>query len=262
MLKKARFLSSFIWYGYSRKLSSKIDNLKNTGFFTQEEADAKDMRLVMGEEGSLEEGNKIVFYILIDPSDGIIADAKFQALGSSALLGAAEVAVDLIMRKNYDQASRVSADLMDKHVADKTGQTAFPTEAFPYMNLVLTALDQALEKCRDIPLPENYVVSPVQKEGEEQTQYPGWKELSTIQKIAVLEEVIEKDIRPYIELDAGGIKILELKEDKELVIAYQGACTSCYSATGATLNAIQQILRSKVYPDLIVTPDLSFLTYS
>ena len=262
MAKKSRFFPAFTWVSYSRKLASKIENLKNIGFFTEEEALAKDMRFVSGEEGSIEEGNKIAFHLLVDTSDGVIADAKFQAFGNSALLGAAEVAVELVLRKNYDQASRVSADLIDKQVADRSEQMAFPAETFPHINLVLSALDQALEKCRDIPLPENYVVSPVSTSDEKQTEYPGWTLLSNAQKIAVLEEVIEKDIRPYIELDAGGVKVLELKEDRELVIAYQGACTSCHSATGATLHAIEQILRSKVYPDLIVTPDMSLLTFS
>jgi NifU-like protein len=89
--------------------------------------------------------------------------------------------------------------------------------------------------------------------------YPGWKELPTKEKIALIEEIIDKEIRPYIELDAGGIQILNLIDEKELIIAYQGACTSCHSATGATLNAIAQILQARIDPELIVTPDLSLL---
>ncbi|MCP4265610.1 MAG: NifU family protein, partial [Candidatus Brocadiaceae bacterium] len=64
---------------------------------------------------------------------------------------------------------------------------------------------------------------------------------------------IDKEIRPYIELDAGGIQIHELK-DFELFISYEGACTSCHAATGSTLSAIQNILKSRIHPDLFVTP--------
>ena len=79
------------------------------------------------------------------------------------------------------------------------------------------------------------------------------------QKIGVIEEVISTEIRPYIEFDAGGVQIVDLVHDRELIIAYEGACSSCHSATGATLNAIQEILRAKVDKTLLVVPDPSFL---
>jgi len=87
--------------------------------------------------------------------------------------------------------------------------------------------------------------------------YPGWVDLTIKQKIALIEEVVASDIRPYIELDAGNVQILNLLNDREVIIAYQGSCTSCFSATGTTLSYIQQILRAKLHPELIVIPDLT-----
>ncbi|HSX04708.1 MAG TPA: NifU family protein, partial [Rhabdochlamydiaceae bacterium] len=78
------------------------------------------------------------------------------------------------------------------------------------------------------------------------------------QKLSVIKEVVAKEIQPYIELDAGGVEVLKI-ENNQVHIAYSGSCTSCYSATGATLEAIQQLLRAKVYPELTVIPDMSFL---
>ena len=63
-------------------------------------------------------------------------------------------------------------------------------------------------------------------------------------------------MRPYIALDAGGVEVINLLEDKEVIIAYQGSCTSCYSAIGTTLSYIQQVLRAKVHPSLVVVPDI------
>jgi NifU-like protein len=110
----------------------------------------------------------------------------------------------------------------------------------------------------DIPVAETYASSPIAPlaEGEGVAH---WKELPTKQKIALLEEVIASEIQPYIALDAGGVRVINLLEDREVIIAYEGSCTSCHSATGSTLHAIQEILRVKVSPDLIVTPDLSLL---
>ncbi len=44
--------------------------------------------------------------------------------------------------------------------------------------------------------------------------------------------------------------------EKEVLISYEGSCTTCHSSTGSTLSAIQQILKSRVHPTLFVTPQL------
>jgi NifU-like protein len=196
-------------------------------------------------------------YLLVDEADGIIADAKFEAFGPTALIGAAEVACELLIRKNYDQAKRLSADLIDRQVRDKNEENAFPNDVSVYLNLVLLAIEEAVKQCMDIPLSDVYVASPIISPNESNGGYPGWKELSQKQKLALIEEVIANDIRPYIELDAGGVQVVDLIDDRELIIVYQGSCTTCYSATGSTLTAIQQILRGKISPDLIVTPRLT-----
>lgn len=257
-----KFALNFPWARYSKKLAHKIQTPRHVGFFSAEEAKERGMRFAFSSQGQKEDGNVVRLYWLVDESDGIIADAKFQVFGHSALIGAAEVACEMLIRKNYDQARRISADLIDKQVRDRKEVQAFPEETFLYLNLVVDAIEQASEQCMDIPFAEAYVPTPLDSHATEGEGYPGWKELTREQKIAVIERVIAEDIRPYIELDAGGVQIVDFVSDRELIIAYEGACTSCYSATGATLNAIQGILRTKIDPEIIVTPDPSLLTFS
>ncbi|MES2121891.1 MAG: NifU family protein [Chlamydiota bacterium] len=257
-----KFVQNFSWARYSKKLAHKIETPRHAGFFTAEEAKERGMRLAVGSEGQKEDGNVVRLYWLVDESDGVIADAKFQVFGHSALIGAAEVACEQLIRKNYDQARRMGADLLDKPLRDRKEVQAFPEEAFIYLNMVIDAIEQAAEQCLDIPFAEAFVPTPLDPQALEGEGYPGWKELAREQKIAVIEHVIAEDIRPYIELDAGGVQIVDFVDDRELIIAYEGSCTSCYSATGATLNAIQGILRAKVDPDILVTPDPSLLTFT
>jgi NifU-like protein len=241
---------------FSKKLSSKIDAPKCAGFFTREEASERNMRLAVGKEGEYRLGAIVVLFWLVDEEDGVIADAKFQVFGPPALIGAAEVACELLLRKNYDQARRLSAELLDRHVRDKSDQSAFPKEAGFFLNLVLFAIEEAALQCMDIPIADGYIAPLLTTDVIGDGVYPPWETYTDAQKIALIEEVIAQEIRPYIELDAGGIQIVRLVDDRQLIISYQGSCTSCYSATGATLSAIQQILRAKVHPELIVIPDL------
>lgn len=250
---------SFPWSRYSKKLNAKIDRPRCAGFFTVEQSAERGMRLAKAQEGTIEEGNAVILYWLIDPDDGIIVDARFQVYGQSALIGAAEVACELVIGKNYDQARRIGTELIDKQVRDRPDESAFPKETSPHLNLIIEALDHIAEQCMDIPLAVNYIAPPAPLDIGEIIEggYPGWESLSQKQRIALIEEVIARDIRPYIELDAGGVQVLDLVNEREVLIAYQGSCTSCFSATGTTLSYIQQVLRGKVHPSLLVIPDMS-----
>lgn len=263
MMSLQALTGTFPWFRYSKKLAVKIDRPRCVGFFTEEESKERDMFLATGEEGNIQNGDLIRLYFLVDPDDGIIVDARFQAYGGSALIGAAEVTCELLIGKNYDQAKRISAEIIDKQVRDSSEIAAFPKETSLHLNLVLGAIDNAVNECRDIPLSLNYVAPPAPLDIGEVLEggYPGWENLSKGQKITLIEEVIARDIRPYIELDAGGIRILDFLEGSELHIAYQGSCTSCFSATGTTLSYIQQVLRAKVHPDIKVIPDLSNMSF-
>lgn len=253
----------FPWAKYSKKLTTKIENPRNFGKFEEEESTQRGMRLAIGKEGRLEDGNLVHLYWLVDKDDGIIVDVKFLVFGQSALIGAAEAACELLIGKNYDQAKRVSSDLLDTHLRDRSEECAFPKETYPHLNLVLGAIEHAAEQCLDIPFAETYVASPVPSHIGEVLEggYPGWLDLPLKKKIAVIEEVLNLDVRPYIALDAGGVEVLNLLNDKEVIIAYQGSCTSCYSAVGTTLSYIQQVLRAKVHPQLIVVPDMEMFSY-
>lgn len=254
-MSKSSLIKPFAWALYSKKVAQKIENPHSIGVFTEEEALVRQMRVVQGMQKSLLNNDKILLSLLIDPDDGMVVDARFQAYGHSALIAAAESAIELVIHKYYDQAKRVGADLIDKHLRDKPDVQAFPEEASSCLNLVVDALEEATQRCEGIPLPPSYV-SPVPHDIEViEGGYPGFETLNREQKINVIEQVIANDVRPYIELDGGGIDVINLMHDKEVIISYKGSCTSCFSSTGATLSYIQQVIQAKVHPDLIVIPD-------
>lgn len=235
------------WTDFSRKLVSKIEHPQFRGTFNLEDAHSRSLRLVIGREERI-----IALYGLVDETDGVIADIKYQAFGPAALIGALEAACELLIHKNYDQAQRISAELLENHLG------GFPERQGSLLNQVLTAIADLAGQCSDIALPGTYVAPPMSWDMGTAEEYPGWKELSKEQKMSVIEETIAREIRPYIELDEGGVQVIDIAGER-VTIAYQGSCTTCYSATGATLSAIQQILRSKISPTLEVIPDLQSL---
>lgn len=256
-------METHFWTRFSKKIGAKIENPRSVGRFTLEDALARGMRLVVGRGGEIVEGNAVTLYCLVDESDGVFVDVKFQMFGPSSLIAAAESVCEILIGKNYDQIKRVGVELIDKQLRDRPDEIAFPQEAATQLNIVMLAVDDAVSVCSDIPLSQGYV-SPLPRdfEGKEEGGYPDWLKLNEAEKIACIEEVLNTEIRPYVELDQGGIEIQKLVDGRELYISYQGACTSCYSAIGTTLTAIQEIMRAKVHPEITVIPNMEDLQLS
>lgn len=226
------------------------------GSFDKQEALDKEMKLCTGFEES-QTGDKFKLYILVDKSDGVIADVRFQVFARSCFYLVLEALCELILLKSYPQAQKVSAALIESKLK-KDLKKALPKGFDEAINLSLFALDEALREASDIAVDEKEFITPLEN-GELSYEIPNWMQLDLKNQLEILEEVIAKDIRPYIELDEGGIEIVSLKEGIFLTIGYKGACTTCHASTGSTLTAIQQILRSKVFPALVVIPDASWL---
>jgi NifU-like protein len=253
-MSRATLCLSFPWARYSKKLATRIDTPRWGGHITPEET--RGLRLVIGEYGSVASGNATRLYWLVDEADGIIADAKHQTFGQSALIGAAEAACELTVGKNWDQANRIGADFIDKHLRDKPDIPSFPAETSAHLNLVIHALEACAEQCTDIPLPETYS-TPIDHDFEVvEGGIPGFLEMHEEEQLRLIRAFVKEEIQPYVELDAGGVEVLKVLNSSEVLIAYEGACTTCHSATGSTLTSIQQLLRAKIHPDLVVVPEL------
>lgn len=227
------------------------------GSFDEKSAQVKDMRIATGlEQNHTQEWFKL--HLLVDKTDGVIADVRFQVFGNCLFYLVLEALSELCLLKSYPKASKISSQLIEAKLK-KDASIELSKDFDPIINMALFALDQAISQLQDIPVDEAELVTPLE-EGSSTYQVPNWMNLDLKVQLDILESVIASDIRPYIELDEGGIEIVSLKESIFLTIGYKGACTTCHSSTGSTLNAIQQILRNKVFPAIVVIPDASWLS--
>ncbi len=76
------------------------------------------------------------------------------------------------------------------------------------------------------------------------------KPMTNLQKIAKIQDVMEKEIRPMLQQDGGDVELIDL-EGNNVLVALRGICTSCPSA-GLTKAGIEAKLKELVYPDLVV----------
>lgn len=76
------------------------------------------------------------------------------------------------------------------------------------------------------------------------------KRLTNLQKIALIQEIIEREIRPGLQADGGDVEIIDIEGNK-VTIALRGMCTGCVMS-GVTIHGIQEKLRELVSDGIVV----------
>jgi NifU-like protein len=76
------------------------------------------------------------------------------------------------------------------------------------------------------------------------------KKLTNLQKIALIQEVIEREIRPVLQADGGDVELIDIEGNK-VVIALRGMCTGCLMAD-VTIGSVQNKLRELVGDEIVV----------
>ena len=248
---------------YTKKILSLLDQPRFCAILTKEQANKLGYRFVCAKEQDHHQGVKIAFYLFVNQQEGIIEKVSYQAFGSPLLIAILEAFSEMIEKKNYRQASRIGADLIENKLRDSPYEQALDKESERLLNLALSTFQEATYQCMDIDLAEGSIQTPISHLGSSSNSihFESWSIYSHQEKLKVISDVIKVEIEPYVALDEGGVEVKELIDDKQVVIKYLGSCTSCFSATGATLNAIDQVLKQKVHPNLYVTADPSVLQF-
>ena len=83
------------------------------------------------------------------------------------------------------------------------------------------------------------------------TPAPAPKKLTNIQRMRLIEEVLEKEIRPRLQLDGGDIELADI-EGLVVSVSLRGRCTNCPSSQATVHGVVEAILRDKVDPEIQV----------
>jgi NifU-like protein len=77
------------------------------------------------------------------------------------------------------------------------------------------------------------------------------KRLTNIQKIKMIEEVLEREIRPTLRRDGGDIELLDVDGD-HVFVSLRGACVSCVASQNTLKEYVEKKLREQVLDSLVV----------
>ncbi len=85
----------------------------------------------------------------------------------------------------------------------------------------------------------------------QQQQKTDNRQLTTVQKIALIQKVLDEEVIPVLIADGGDVELYDVEGDRVKVLL-QGACGSCSSSTATLKIAIESRLRDRVSKNLVV----------
>ena len=110
------------------------------------------------------------------------------------------------------------------------------------------------ESCHDeIEKLINKIIGNTATEEEEKTPKQP-KKLTNIQKIQLIQETIEREVRPTLIKDGGDIELIDV-EGNQVLVSMRGTCAQCPASTFTLRDVVQSKLREFVSQDLVVVEE-------
>lgn len=75
--------------------------------------------------------------------------------------------------------------------------------------------------------------------------------MTTVQKIKLIEKVLDEQVRPALRMDGGDIELVEV-QDNRVQVRLRGGCFGCPMAGLTLRRVVEERLRQAVSPDLVV----------
>jgi NifU-like protein len=243
----------------------------------------------VGEVGSMACGDALKLSLKVD-ENGKVADAKFQTFGCASAIASASALTEMLKGKTVEEADKITnqdiadflgglpkekmhcsvlgrqaleqalADYKGEHVKEKEGEIV--CECFGVTDLEIekairendlstveevtnyTKAGGGCENCHDTI---REIITMVRAE-EKPVAKP---KLTNIQKIRMIEETIEGEIRPSLKHDGGDIELIDVIGNRVLV-AKRGNCAVCQASEQTFKNLVETKLQELVWPELVV----------
>jgi len=77
------------------------------------------------------------------------------------------------------------------------------------------------------------------------------RKLTTLQRIKLIEETLEKEVRPALRKDGGDIDLIDVAGER-VIVALRGMCANCQVARFTLKEVVESKLREFVAPDIVV----------
>jgi NifU-like protein len=221
------------------RLQARIDHPLFGGTLSEAEAIARNCRLVRSTHGGDGTDHQVTLSLLLD-ANNVVRDARVETPALDANLAAFDVMAELTVGRTLDALKNITLRAVDARLREPGGPAVLPLG--PEADRPFGVLAKVVERATPPPAPA----------GSPTAQALPWSDIGLFEKVRRIEEVLDQHVRPALATDGGGLDLVDLQGDT-LAVQYNGACGSCSSSIGGTLQFIQDSLNNHLGTNLTIS---------
>ncbi len=127
-MAKNDLIGGALWEQYSNKVAERMNNPKNRGEITEEEAKAVGGKLIVADWGAEACGDAVRLYLLVDPATDKIIKARFKSFGCGTAIASSDMMTELCVGKTIDEAMKITNLDVEKALRDDPDIPAVPPQ--------------------------------------------------------------------------------------------------------------------------------------
>jgi len=125
---KNSLIGGSIWEEYSQKVQDLMNNPRNMGQITEEEAAAMGGKLIVADFGAESCGDAVRLYWVVDEQTDIIKEAKFKSFGCGTAIASSDTMAELCKGKTVDEAVKITNIDVEHAMRDNPDTPAVPPQ--------------------------------------------------------------------------------------------------------------------------------------
>jgi NifU-like protein len=221
---------------------ARVARLRFFGELTEGDAKAQGCQLIATAHGAETAPEHINLWVMVD-ANGTVQDVRYKTAAGGELLAAYDAMAELCVGRRLGDIATITPRQVEEFLRQGTPEPSLHLGADA--DVPFYVLTKAVERGTSKPAP---AATPAV--GGDAAALP-WSDIGLFEKVRRIESILDQHVRAALASDGGGIDLVDLKGD-ELYVQYQGACGSCSSSIGGTLQFIQDSLNNHLGTSLQV----------
>ncbi|AXP08912.1 iron-sulfur cluster assembly scaffold protein [Campylobacter hepaticus] len=152
---KNSLISGSIWDEYSQKVQDRMNNPQHMGEFNEEDAKARNAKLIVADFGAESCGDAVRLFWLVDEKTDKIIDAKFKSFGCGTAIASSDTMVDLCIGKTVDEAVKITNLDVEFAMRDNPQTPAVPPQKMHCSVMAYDVIKQAAAHYKGVS-PEDF----------------------------------------------------------------------------------------------------------
>lgn len=151
-MAKSDLIGGELWEQYSKKVADRMNNPRNFGALTEEDAAKLGGKLVIADEGAESCGDTVRLFWIVDPKDDIIKKATFKSFGCGTAIAATDMMAEMCIGKTVDEAAKINNLDVEHALRDEEDQAAVPPQKMHCSVMAYEVIKRATSIYRNVDI--------------------------------------------------------------------------------------------------------------